>query len=168
MMDVKDLKVKLVMDNPEAQEVIAELLRGAAAVERLLRELGKALSSDAGQAVIVNALVGHIRELESALYDETLRAAQKSSLALGLHRTLALQFEEGDLAEVLFEQFDQVIKVGSIVRVETTPVQRGLDGQPLWGDGDWAPTTVMCSHPERVGNLEIALGDLRLVKKGGA
>lgn len=168
MMDVKDLKVKLVMDNPEAQEVIAELLRGAAAVDWLLRELGKALSSDAGQAIIVDALVRRIGELDYALYDETLRAAQKSSLALGLHRALALQFEEGDLAEVLFEQFDQVIKAGSIVRVETTPVQRGLDGQPLWGDGDWAPTTVMCSHPERVGNLEIVLGDLRLVKKGGA
>lgn len=167
MMDVKDLKVKLVMDNPEAQEVIAELLRGAAAVGGLLQGLGKALSSDAGQAIIVNALVGRIRELDRALYDETLRAAQKSSIALGLHRALALQFEEGDLAEVLFEQFDQVIKAGSIVRVETTPVQRGLDGQPLWGDGDWAPTTVMCSHPERVGNLEIVLGDLRLVKKGG-
>lgn len=168
MMDVKDLKVKLVMDDAQAQEVIAELLRGAAAFEQLLLGLGKALSSDAGQAVVIDALVRRIGELDHALYDETLRAAQKSSLALGLHRTLALQFEEGDLAEVLFEQFDQVIKAGSIVRVETTPVQRGLDGQPLWGDGDWAPTTVMCSSPQRVGNLEIALGHLRLVKKGGA
>lgn len=51
MVEVKDLKVKLVLDDAQAQEVIAELLRGAAAFEQLLLGLGKALSSDAGQAV---------------------------------------------------------------------------------------------------------------------
>lgn len=168
MVDVKDLKVKLMLDDAEGQAVVAELLRGAAALEELLLGMVKALSSEAGQAVVVDALVSRITELKLQLDRERERSELVSNARQVAHRALALQFEEGDLVEVLCEQFDQVIKAGSIVKVETTPVERGVNGLPLWGEGDWVPTALMCSHSERVGNFEIALLDLRLVKKGGA
>lgn len=167
-MKIEDVKVKVVVDDAQARVVIDELMRGAAAMEQLLVGLSKALCSDAGQAVVIDALARRIEELKVQMDHERDRSELVLNARLVAHRALALQFEEGDLAEVLCEQLDPVIKAGSVVKVETTPVQRGVGGKPLWGEGDWAPTTVMCSHPERVGNLEIALIDLHLVTKGGA
>lgn len=165
---VKDLKVKLVLDDAEAQEVIAELLRGAAAFEQLLLGIGKALSSEAGQAVIVDALARRIEELKAQLDHETWRADQVRKAALEHRRALAVQFEEGDLVELQTPW--RGLEARTILKVETTVVLRLPDGTICWGDDGWAPTTAMCSYAEASppGNLEIPLTHLRLVTKGGA
>ena len=166
MVEVKDLKVKLLLDDAEAQEVIAELLRGAAAFEQLLLGLDKAFSSDAGQAVIVDALVRRIEELKRQAGNSWEEANRIAKVALEARRALAFQFEEGDFVELLVAQAG--VKAGTLMKVETTPVQRARDGKALWGDSDWVPTTAMCSCTLHVGNIEIPLIDLRLVTKGGA
>lgn len=165
MAKVEDLKVKLVLDDAQAQTVLAEMLRGAAALEELLQGLGKVLTSPEGQAIIVDALAGRIKELKEEVgrlrrrYDDLVRFDE------GVRRALALQFEEGDAVELQVACFG--LAAGSILTVETTPVTRGADGKVCWGEDAKAPTTAMCSHPSRVGNIEIPLINLRLFKHDG-
>lgn len=168
MVEVKDLKVKLVLDDAQAQEVIAELLRGAAAFEQLLLGLGKALSSDAGQAVVIDALVRRVEELKAQVDHERWCADQVRQAALEHRRWLAVQFEEGDLVELQTPW--RGLEARTILKVETTVVQRLLDGTISWGNDGWAPTVAMCSYAEASppGNIEIPLTHLRLVTKGGA
>lgn len=168
-MKIEDVKVKVVVDDAQARVVIDELLRCAAAFEQLLLGLGKALSSDAGQAVVIDALVRRIEELKVQADNERWRSNRARQDALACYRALAVQFEEGDLVELQTPW--RGLEARTILKVETTVVQRLLDGTISWGGNDgWAPTVAMCSYAEASspGNIEIPLTHLRLVTKGGA
>lgn len=167
-MKIEDMKVKVVVDDAQARAVIDELMRGAAAFEQLLVGIAQALSSDAGQAVVIDALVGRIEELKKQVAAERWRADEVRAAALEHRRALAVQFEEGDLVELQTPWHG--LEARTILTVETTVVPRLPDGTISWGDDGWAPTTAMCScaHASPPGNIEIPLTHLRLVKKGGA
>lgn len=81
-MKIEDVKVKVVVDDAQARAVIDELMRGAAAFEQLLVGIAQALSSDAGQAVVIDALVGRIEELKKQVAAERWRADEVRNAAL--------------------------------------------------------------------------------------
>jgi hypothetical protein len=123
-MKVDDLKVKVVLDDAQAQTALAELLRGAAALEQLLLGMGQALSSPAGQAVVVDALVRRIEELKAE------RDAAKADLeALKLKRGVpAAAVERGQRIIRLIRECNELRRELDVYR--STPAAQRVRRQP--------------------------------------